>query len=288
LFYGYSSLFFSKTVHTLAKTCFFYLASQTQNELAIYFFLPKYLTRLNFNLFYYMSNTESSFADRLQRGRQLQSIIDGFEPDFAPADNDLTPAAFLTFLDHLDALNTAVANAEAGWRESAALRLDTVADIKSRALRSLSRVKSHKGWAQQMPLVKSAADSLRGYKPSRQKTAPKDNGTPAVMTQPKADQSFADIKHLLDKLIAALKKVPGYDTGVPEGLSIAEFTTLSEALNTRNQAVATFEQDLGASRAPRLSGYETLRERKKAIKEAARSQYGSKSAEYAQARAVRV
>ncbi len=235
-----------------------------------------------------MANIESSFGDRLQRGQQLHSIIASFDPAFAPPDEDLLPVEFLAFLEELDTLNEAVVDAEAEWKNAAAARFAIVTDIKDRALRALDRVKSKKAWDSQLPPVKSASEALRGYRPSRVKTPPKDDGTPAVMTEPKADQSFGDIKMLLDKLIAALRKVPGYDTGAPLELTIAALTTLSTSLDTQNKAVADREQDLRAARDPRRAGYETLKEHKIAIKDATRSQYGAKSAEYAQAKTVRV
>ncbi len=235
-----------------------------------------------------MANTESTFADRLQRGQHLHSIIASFDPAFAPPDEDLEPVEFLTFLEELDTLNEAVVDAEAEWKNAVAARLAIVTDIKDRALRALDRVKSKKDWDRQRPAVKSAADALRGYRPSRVKTPPKDDGTPAVMTEPKADQSFGDIKALLDKLIAALGKVPGYDTGAPLELTIAQLKALCTGLDTQNKAVADREQDLRAARDPRRAGYATLKERKIAIKDATRSQYGAKSEQFAQAKTVRV
>ena len=86
----------------------------------------------------------------------------------------------------------------------------------------------------------------------------------------------------------ALRKVPGYDTEAPVALTIAALTTLSTSLDIQNKAVADDEQDLRAARDPRRAGYETLKQHKIAIKDATRSQYGAKRAEYAQAKTVRV
>ncbi len=61
-----------------------------------------------------MANTEQTFADRLQRGRTMQSKIAGFTPAFAPADVSLLPPAFELFLDDVEAANTVVATALGG------------------------------------------------------------------------------------------------------------------------------------------------------------------------------
>jgi hypothetical protein len=236
-----------------------------------------------------MSNSESSFADRLQRGRQLDAAISGFAPPFAPADATLTPEAFGDFLDELNGMNQTVAGVEADWLATAAQRMALSGDIKSRALRALSRVKSNSAWKMNLPAVKAAADHLRGYRTPKPKR-PAD-GEGQVKSRSQGDQSFADIKGLLDKLVAALGKLSGYDAGAPADISIAGLAALATQLDGLNQLVAGKEQTLHSARAPRLAAYEGaggLREKMLAIKEAARSQYGSKSPEYLQVKGIKV
>ena len=124
-----------------------------------------------------MPETEHSFADRLQRGREIQAGIAGFSPAFAPADAELDPATFDAFLDGLDTLNTAVADAVADWTTDVASRSAKVVDIKARALRASSRVKSNSAWKMNVPAVKTAADNLRGYRTPKPK-APVDGPAP--------------------------------------------------------------------------------------------------------------
>lgn len=236
-----------------------------------------------------MSTSERSYADRLQRGRSLQSAIGGFTPVLAPADASLSPAAFRTFLDGLDTLNTAVAAAESDWLDKAGTRVELVKDIKDRALRASSRVKSNVAWKGKLPQAKTAADNLRGYRTLQPK--PPEDGTPAPKTRAQGDQSFGDIKTLLDKLIAALKVIPGYDTGSPEDISTAGLTTLSTQLDGLNMLVAGKEQALAAARTPRKDGYDGengLATKMKAIKETTKSQYGATSPQHAQVKSIRV
>jgi hypothetical protein len=235
-----------------------------------------------------MPETERSFADRLQRGRELHAAIGGFVPPFAPADGQLTPPNFEDFLENLGGINNAVAEAEAAWQESAASRSALVADIKARALRASSRVKSNAAWKTHLPAVKAAADKLRGYRTPKPKT-PENEAPPK--TRQKGDQSFGDIKALTDKLVAALKKVSGYDTGAPADISTAGLTAMSTQLDGINQLTAGKEQTLTAARAPRKTNYDGangLKEKMLAIKEATKSQYGSQSPEYLQVKGIRV
>ena len=234
--------------------------------------------------------TEKSFADRLQRGRDIQAAIASFSPTFGPADMSLLPAPFLIFLDTIPPLNTAVANAEALWRNNVQARVTLVKDIKAKALRVLSRVRSNVLWKGQVALVKSAVDELRGYQLSKVKSPP--STTPPVMTKPKVDQSFADVKGLLDKVIASLAQVSGYNTGAPADITTTALTTLATTLDTSNKAISANEASLYTARRARTAAYDAndtgLRAKMLAIKEATRSQYGALSSQYLEIKGIRV
>lgn len=236
-----------------------------------------------------MPDTERSFADRLQRGRNLHAALSGFAPAFNPPDVDLKPIPFETFLNGLDGLNSGVATALAQWQDEVVKRQALVTNIKARALRASSRVKSNSAWKAKLPQVKKAADNLRGYRTSKP-VAPA-AGSPAPKVSEQGDQSFGDIKVLLDKLIAALGMVPGYDTGSPADISIAGLQALSTQLDGLNKLVAGKEQALASFRSPRKASYDGdtgLSAKMKAIKEATKSQYGSMSNQFLQVKAIRV
>lgn len=235
-----------------------------------------------------MPDSERSFADRLQRGHELSAAIGGFTVAFAPADADLLPPAFGQFLLDVGALNSAVTEVGASWTDDVAKRAAKVVEIKARALRALARVKSNAAWKTHLPAVKTAADNLRGYRAPAPK--PPAEG-PAPKTRQKGDQSFGDIKALTDKLVAALTKVSGYDTGCPADISVAGMSSVSLQLDGLNQLVAGREQALAAARAPRKAAYDGeggLKEKMLAIKEAVKSQYGSQSPEFLQVKGIRV
>lgn len=235
-------------------------------------------------------NTEQSFADRLQRGRDLQAAEAAFSPTISPADISLLPAAFLIFLDTIPPLNTNVANAEALWKNNVQARSILVKDIKAKALRVLARVKSNVLWKGQVALVKLAVDNLRGYAVPRIKSPP--DVTPPVMTKPRGEQSFADIKGLLDKLVSALGQVSGYTTGAPAEITTLALTALATNLDTLNRTISTNEAALFSARFARTSAYDApdtgLKAKMLAIKEATRSQYGAQSPQYLQIKGIKV
>lgn len=235
-----------------------------------------------------MPDSERSFADRMQRGRELHASSAGIVPPFAPADGQLAAQPFEDFLGQLDENNIAVAEAMADWQFTAAERSAVVAEIKARALRASSRVKSNATWKVFLPTVKTAADNLRGY--SIPKPKPPADAPPSPVRQ-KGDQSYGDIKALADKLAAALKKVPDYDVGAPADINIAGFTAIAQQLDGLNQLTAGKEQTLATARAIRkdsFDGEKGLKVKMIAIKEAIKSQYGTQSAAYLQAKVIRV
>jgi hypothetical protein len=245
-----------------------------------------------------MATSEQSFADRLQRGRQLQTAIATFSPAFDPADARLSASGMVAFLNTLDGLNAAVSTAETEWRDVTAQRAALVADIQARALRASSRVKSNIAWKAQLPAVKAAADAVRGYRSPKPK-APAESAETAEAPKRRAgrsDQGYGDIKLLLDKLVAALARISAYDTGAPVDITTATLRALSTQLDALNQLVAGKEQALAAARAPRRAAYDEdtadspcLSTRMKAVKEAVKSQYGGPSSpQYQQVRGIKV
>lgn len=246
-----------------------------------------------------MANSEQSFADRRQRGVSMHAAMVTFNPPFAPSDEDLLPAAFDSFLDTLDDLNTEVAEAKEAWRDEVAIRSALVKDIKARALRALNRVNSNKSWASRVERVKTAVQNLLGYRTPKPKTPAEP--VPGARRGARTDQSFGDIKALLDKVLAPLRRVPGYDTGAPVDITIAVLEGLSTQLKTASETVAAKEEELADKRSDRWKAYNSvevveddddltpgLRERMKAIKAAVKSQYGSTGSEWAQIRGIRV
>jgi len=241
-----------------------------------------------------MPNAETTYADRLQRGWQLHAAITTFTPILAPADVRLLPASFSTFLTSLTGLNQDVAGAEGDWKVQVALRVAMVKDVKARAQRALARVKSHADWKMYLPAVKLAVDNLRGYRAPIPKLPPDVSPAPKPRS-PRRDQSYGDIKLLLDKVVAAVARVPGYDATAPEDISSEGLSGLSGQLDELNKLIATKEQALAGAREPRAAAYDKdlpptlcLHTRMKATKEAVKSQYGSGSPQYLQVKGIKL
>jgi hypothetical protein len=222
----------------------------------------------------------------------LQTAVAGFSPAFAPVDASLAPAAFLTFLNSLDAMGTDVGTAVGLYTNGVQRRTPMMADIQDRALRVLSLVKSNASWAAFLPNIKKLVDKIRGNTPKQPKPpAPGEGpGSPPAKKRNTGEQSFADIEDNFEKLIAALGSVPGY-TPPASDLTIANLTTLATDFAAKNLAMSTLGNTIGMKQKARLEAFDGpggLKEKMKAIKEAVRSQYGSTSAEYEQVKGIKV
>jgi hypothetical protein len=237
-----------------------------------------------------MAQSESSYSDRLQRARQIQAAIEGFLPPFAPADSSLAGTVFVAFLDNAEAANLAIASKLADWKDTVSTRSNLLSNIKARVLRASARVKSNPNWAKHVPAVKALADKLRGYRTTTPKP-PTENGTEPKAAREKGDQSYADIKNQLDLFNAALKKISGFDTNAPVDITIASLVAVSSQFLALNSLIASNVQALSATRSARLAlydGAEGLSAKLKAIKESAKSQYGTNSSQYNQIKPIRI
>ena len=144
-------------------------------------------------------------------------------------------------------------------------------------------------WKKYLPGIKSLVDKIRDNRPKPPKPpAPAEGPTsPAAKKRNKGEQGFGDIATNFEKLVAALAPVPGYAPPATE-LTIANLTTAAGNFNTQNSTMSTLNINLGLQQRDRSDGYDTLRSKMKAIKEAVKSQYGSSSAEYDQVKGIDV
>jgi hypothetical protein len=227
-----------------------------------------------------MPISEASFADRLQRGREMQVAIAAFTPAFAPIDASLAAAAFDTFLNGLDTLHTTTGTLISQYSTEVPLRNDMVLLIKRLAAQVLAIIKSNPVWKNHVPAIKSLADKIRGIRPKARKAAPPPPGTPPAELKRRStgEQGFGDIEENFERLIAALGGVPGYTPPAAE-ITIAALTTTANTYAAKNLTMATLFAQLTTSQRDRVDGFKLLNEKMKAIKQAVRGQYGPGSPE---------
>jgi len=236
------------------------------------------------------SNSETTFGDRLARGRTMQSKIAGFAPAFAPDDADLAPAAFSTFLDSIQTKNTEIAEAEPVFSQWVTTRRTLYETIKERTLQVVDTISGNKAWNLYLPKVKEYARMIRNTRPPKAPAdAPADPNAPAKPKRKTGQQSFGDIDLWFEKLIEAVKLVPGYGPPPESNIQVAQLTTLLTDYRTANKKVAELGAPLSNLRRERLALYDGdpgLRTKMKAIKKSTSGQYGRASTHYAEVKGI--
>jgi len=244
-------------------------------------------------LLFFAMPSEQSFMDRLGRFTSLKDACAGFTPAYAPGATDITSAAQVALLTLLNNKCVDLEVAETDLKGMTDDRVTAVKMLKELATRAVNRVKCNREWAAKLANVKVAADRVRGMKVPRAQLPPPPVD-PEAEPPPRRDrggQSYRDLEGHVTKLIAALQKVTGYDTGAPPDIQIGHFESLRDHFRAGNDTIAQAEVDLRelqlerlrlfASKKPLPDGSASLRDRWARIKSAVKAQYGTSSEEYA-------
>ncbi len=240
-----------------------------------------------------MAISERTFVDRYQRATTLSSAISSFDPVFAPANNEkILPPAFATFVEEVDAANSAVTGASDDYTAQVEERNELLAGAKDRCSRVISLLQAVPAWSHELTAIKRHYDKLRGYRPARVKPPVGDTGETGVKAQKRnqGEQGHAETAKHIANIASGLEKINNYTTPVDD-ISAAAIRELADDYAELNGAMGSLALDVTVAREKRHAIYEGpdgLRERMKAIKSAIRAQYGTKSAEYVAVKGIRL
>ena len=234
------------------------------------------------------SNNERTFGDRLARARTMQEKITLFSPAFVPDDASLAPASFGTFLDLVETKNNLVAAAEAAESQSVIQHKSLYELIKTRTLRVVDTVEGNEAWQPYLPKIKEHAAMVRNSRPP--KRVPAAPGAPEKPKRKSGQQSYGDIDRWFEKLIEAVKLVPGYKPPVTSNIRLEQLETLLADYRTANKAVAANGAAASKERSERLPLYNgktgSLRAKMKALKKSTGGQYGRDSAQFTEVKSI--
>jgi hypothetical protein len=240
-----------------------------------------------------MATSERSFADRHARAQLLQSTIAGFTPSFTPQDANLSPSAFQSYINGVEAANDAVDDADAVFSPLVESRIQAAEAVKEKALRVKDYVSSNVAWKKYFKSVASAADAVRGYRIAKKSPAPAPGSPSSPATKARqgarSQQGFGDLEKLYGKLVIQIGKIVGYTAPAGSGLLKADLDALDASYAALNNSIAAAEADLTEAQRIRKDYYDGengLKEKMKCIKMAVRSQYGINSTQYAAVKGI--
>ncbi len=239
-----------------------------------------------------MAISETTYIDRYGRADTLNTAIGAFEPDFDPANPLITPASFTAFLEEVDAANDAVTTAKDNYTDAVEQRNDLVIDAKDRASRVISQLQTNPAWSGNLTAIKRHYDKLRGYRPTSPKPPAEDEGTGS---EPEKKRNQGELGHAemakhLGNIATGLEKMNNYSTPVSDITAVA-MRALADQYAALNKTMGELEIDVNLAQPARYKLYESetgLRERMKAIKNAVRAQYGTKSDQYLAVKGIRL
>jgi hypothetical protein len=219
----------------------------------------------------------------------MQQKIALLHPAFTPEDATLAPASFETFLELVKTKNNLVAAAEAAESQSVTLHKNLYDRIKTHTLRVVDTVEGNEAWAAYLPKIKEHASMVRNSRPAKP-APPATPGAPAKPRRKRGQQSYGDIDRWFEKLIEAVKLVPGYMPAVTSNIQITQLETLLFDYREANKDAAAKGAAASKERSERLPLYNgktgSLRAKMKAIKKAVGGQYGRESTQFAEVKSI--
>ncbi len=234
-----------------------------------------------------MPISETTYDDRLGRGKLMNTTTTGFAPAFTPTDPDITPANFGTFLAALETKNLDVKNARSSYTTGAGERIVIVKDVKTRSQMTRNYVDSVSAYKAFRTTVRNITKKILGYRTPKPKL-------PAGSTPPKkrnvGEQSFAELAGFFKNLISTVTGIAGYNPTNTD-LTIPQMTTLFGTFDTKNTAMDTLASNLSVIVGERFNMYDGtagVKEKMLAIKAAVRAQYGNTSPEYNSVKGIKV
>lgn len=238
-----------------------------------------------------MSNTESTFADRLGRASLLKQIVEGFIPAFIPGDSSLTPANFETFNDTLSAKNTEVGWLRGTYTTKTSIRNDMVIDLKDRSKRTRDFVVSVKSLEQFHLTAKRLVVKITSFRSGKSTASTEPNNQDNQAKRNKGEQSFAEIANNFKALISLVTNIGAPYTPASPDLTVVNLTALHGNLVSQNEQMGELLGVIAVSvkeRKDLYNGDNGLRDKMKAIKNAVKSQYKADSPQYLSVKGIKV
>ena len=235
-----------------------------------------------------MEKSNQSFAARLRRAQDMQTILRGYE-GFTPPRTEESHEGFERFNESLVQINQSVTNGVLEYRSMVGKRRDDFynnANSISKLFPALrSAIRSQYGkYSTEVALLDTIIDTMR-YRKFTVSTEEQ-----PVTVQEKfyrsGEKSFGSMTKNLHDFITTIAGFQGYQPGNDE-FKLEGLNEKLANINSLNDSVIQKYSELRTIKKERLDLYRQLKERTDRIKEYVRSKYGANSFEYAQIRSMR-
>lgn len=228
------------------------------------------------------SKSETTFGAKLQRGYELYHFINNYPNYKSPRPED-SPAALLTFLDELQALNKQKSQADQEYAlvtdEREKMFRTGSAPIRKLVTQIGNAVKGQYGKdSKEYQSVSQIVGLIsRSNRSAKNGNGQADGQAPDAVSR--SFQSYGSLAGNFEKLVAALKALPGYNPA-NDSLKTEPLDTLAARLRNLNAAVVPKYEVMKRLGDDRSTRYEILKDMAVRIKSNVQAIYGTGSVEY--------
>jgi hypothetical protein len=233
-----------------------------------------------------MADSERTFADYVGKAKLVKSATEGFDPAFNSQNPDDSPLVFGARITDCENKNVAVGESRIAYSNGAVDRKNLVKDVKNRAMRSMTNVKSVEVYKPYAKGIEVYYRKLRNYKvPGAKKP------DPDKKKRNKGEQSFADIENHYKTFLVGLTAIPGY-THQDDNLKLPALNSLYTKFHNSNILMSDLDATESRLTSERFEMFHKpgtgLKDRILSVKDAVKNQYGLDSTQYASIKSIKV
>ncbi len=237
-----------------------------------------------------MSLKKAGFAERLQRARDMFSILKGFE-GYNPPRTEESLEGFQAFIETLVMANKTVTDRNGGKRFKVSDRRDIYFDSVDSVMKMFTNImlyiKSKYGQkSTEYAILKTIMNKMKTTKIVKSVNAESAGDQNNRKHYNRSDRSFGSLTQYFQDFITTVLKFEGYNPDVEE-YRPAGLQELLVKINKLNDEVATHKSELKTVQDERIVLFNELRDRSNRIKFYVKFKYGSDSTEYNQIRSFR-
>jgi len=237
-----------------------------------------------------MSLKKAGFAERLQRARDMFSILKGFE-GYNPPRTEESLEGFQAFIETLVMANKTVTDRNGGKRFKVSDRRDIYFDSVDSVMKMFTNImlyiKSKYGQkSTEYAILKTIMNKMKTTKIVKSVNAESAGDQNNRKPYNRSDRSFGSLTQYFQDFITIVLKFEGYNPDVEE-YRPAGLQELLVKINKLNDEVATHKSELKTVQDERIVLFNELRDRSNRIKFYVKFKYGSDSTEYNQIRSFR-
>jgi len=230
--------------------------------------------------------SETTFGQRYTKARALVEYLNTLTT-YSPGNPALTAPELTTLLDSVEAANSDVASKLFDLQTERDRRIDLFKNVQTGLLTKSAQIRDYV--ASVNPKGKNSTDykklqkmvqRMRGIRLSKKPEPPAGGGGPKTIST--SERSYGSMLAVGKEVLEVIKLVAGYAPSNTT-LTVANFTTFLESIDTKNSLVAQKQEQWDNSLEARGTLYNTLADSVKKVKLALAAQYGKTSPEFADA-----